>query len=137
MLKSVNEMASLAGADRATVQRRADQIGLVAESGPKGAKLYDSRALLQIIPPPKASTGGGVLPSLEQARTENTIADTKLKELQAAKLEGVLADVEELLELQGGLFEDISAQIKKSNLPNEEKEDILAAILAAAKSWAK
>lgn len=138
MLESVNKIASFVGADRRTVQLRADQMGLVAQEGEKGAKLYDSRTLAQLVPAPSAPTDSdGVLPTLEQARTENTVADTKLKNLQAAKLEGVLADVTEIVEEQQALFEDMAAIIKKSNLGDTEKEDILNSIVEATRRWAK
>lgn len=138
MLESVNKIASFVGADRRTVQLRADQMGLVAQEGEKGAKLYDSRILSQLVPAPMAASGSdGVLPTLEQARTENTVADTKLKNLQAAKLEGVLADVTEVIQHQQSLFEDIAATIKKSGMGDNEKEDLLNAISEAAGAWAK
>lgn len=136
MLESVNKIATFVGADRRTVQLRADQMGLVAQEGEKGAKLYDSRVLAQLVAAPVASVSDGVLPSLEQARIENTVADTKMKTLQAAKMEGVLADVTEVLQCQQNLFEDISAVIKKSNLSDNEKEDLLNAMVKTAKDWA-
>ena len=136
MLESVNKIASLVGANHGTVQKRADQLGLKAKSGERGANLYDTRALVQLVPSPSSVTDG-ILPSLEQARTENTVADTKLKNLQAAKLEGVLADVTEIVEEQQALFEDMAAIIKKSNLGDTEKEDILNSIVEATRRWAK
>lgn len=138
MLESINKIAALVGADRRTVQLRADQMGLIPEPGAKSAKLYDSRTLLQLVPAPTASReSNGMLPTLEEARTENTVADTKLKTLQAAKLEGVLADVTEVIHHQQNLFEDIGAMIKKSNLGDNEKEDLFAAMVKACEAWSK
>jgi len=135
MLESVNKLASLVGADRATVQRRADQLGLKAKSGEKNAKLYDSRALLQMVPLPSRVEDSGEGSTLEEARIRQTLADARVKELTAKKLEGHLADVTEVLELQNAIFDDISARIKKSNLTDSEKEDLLDSLSAAARDW--
>lgn len=139
MLESVNKIASIVGADRATVQRRADQFGLVAKSGEKQAKLYDTRKLVQLIPAPtrlNAVNESGDS-TLEEARIRQTVADAKLKELAIEKEEGRLADVREVMEKQNALFDRISAQIKNFNIPDSEKEDLLGMIVKAAEEWAE
>ena len=137
MLESVNKIASIVGADRATVQRRADQLGLIPQDGPKQAKLYDCRTLLQLVPSPVAVRDTGEMMTLEEARIRQTTADARVKELQAEKLEGTMADVSELLELQNAMFDDLAARIKKSKLSDEEKEDLLDAISGDVRKWAE
>lgn len=133
MLQSVNQLASLVGADRATVIRRADQLGLLPRDGEKGAKLYDSRSLLQLVPLPSRGTEGAA--TKEEAQIRQITADAKLKELQSAKLEGVLADVSELLAAQNEIFDQLAAIVKKSSLADAEKEDILSAMAQAVRFW--
>jgi hypothetical protein len=138
MLKSINELASIVGADRATVQRRADQLGLIHKDGQKQAKLYDSRTLLQLVPlPSRSSSIDSDSATLEEARIRQTVADARCKELTAQKLEGSLADVAELMEAQNTIIDTLSAIVKKSALSDNEKEDILSAFSQAARTWAE
>jgi hypothetical protein len=134
MLKSVNELASLIGADRATVIRRADQLNLVPDDGPKGAKLYETRQLLQLVPIPTRNSSADSS-TLEEARIKQTLADARVKELTAQKLEGTLADVEELLMAQNEIMDDVAALIKRSSMAQNEKEEILEKITEAARAW--
>jgi hypothetical protein len=138
MLKSINELAGIVGADRATVQRRADQLGLVHQDGQKQAKLYDSRTLLQLVPlPSRSSSIDSDSSTLEEARIRQTVADARCKELTAQKLEGSLADVAELMEAQNTIIDTLAAIVKKSALSDNEKEDILSAFSQAARTWAE
>ena len=126
---SVNQLATLVRADRATVQRRADQLGLEVTPGPKHAKLYNSWELLQLVPiPTKASAGIEGASTLEEARIRQTLADAEVKELTAKKLRGELADVSEVMAAQNDLFDQIAAIIKKSEIKETDKEDILSVI---------
>lgn len=134
MLKSVNELASIVGADRATVIRRADQLGLVPEDGPKSAKLYETRVILQLVPIPTRNSSADSS-TLEEARIKQTLADARVKELTAQKLEGTLADVEELLLAQNEIFADVAALIKRSGIAQNEKEEIFEKIAEAARAW--
>lgn len=138
-LESTNQIASLVGADRATVLRRADQLGLAPVDGAKGAKLYETRELLMLVPIPTRSvdTSGLSGATLEEARIRQTEADARLKELQAQKLEGTLASIEELLEWQNQLHDIIATRIKESSMSESEKEDVMSAISSAAREWEK
>ena len=134
MLKSLNEIASIIGADRATVIRRADQLGLETVPGKGQAKLVETRLLLQLVPiPTRNSTGDSS--TLEEARIKQTLADARVKELTAQKLEGTLADVEEVLAAQNEIMDDVAAMIKASGLTQNEKEEILGRIADAARAW--
>lgn len=137
MLKSVKEISAIVGSNRETVQKRCDQLGLIPVDGPKSAKLYDTRALITLVPLP--SRGGGASDvdgsTLEEARIRQTLADAEVKELTAKKLRGDLADVSELLASQNDIFDQLAAIVKKSNLADTEKEDILSAMAKAVRFW--
>lgn len=73
--------------------------------------------------------------SLEEARTELAIEDTRLKRLQAEKIEGQLADVDQLMEAENQLFEGIAAIIKSSQLEQSKKDDIYTLIRDHGRKW--
>lgn len=135
MLKSIREISSIAGTNRETVEKRANQLGLLPKDGEKGAKLYDTRAILQLVPCPTRGSEGAE--TKEEAQIRQILADAKLKELQSQKLEGDLAPVSEILTLQNSIFDSIAAIIKKSSLPEDDKADILENISSAARNWAE
>jgi hypothetical protein len=106
--------------------------------GPKGAKLYETREILMLVPIPSRSTSaeqGGA--TLEEARIRQTEADARLKELQAQRLEGTLASIDDLLEWQNQLHDLIATRIKESSMTEQEKEDVMSSISAAAREWEK
>lgn len=135
MLKSIKEISAIAGTNRETVEKRANQLGLIPKDGEKGAKLYDTRAILQLVPCPTRGSEGAE--TKEEAQIRQILADAKLKELQSQKLEGDLAPVSEILTLQNSIFDSIAAIIKKSSLPEDDKADILENISSAARNWAE
>jgi len=141
MKKSISEIADLVSADRRTVERRAGQLGLVAVPGPKQAKLYDSRELLMLVPPPELSSAAAAddtgTATLEEARIRETVAKADKYELEAKKLRGILAPVDELLEAQNALFDDLGAAVKKSTLSDDEKSDLLDSMIATARRWSE
>lgn len=135
MLKSIKEISAIAGTNRETVEKRANQLGLIHKDGDKGAKLYDTRAILQLVPCPSRGSEGAE--TKEEAQIRQILADAKLKELQSQKLEGDLAPVSEILTLQNSIFDSIAAIIKKSALSDDDKADILENISIAARNWAE
>ena len=135
MLKSIREISAIAGTNRETVEKRANQLGLIPKDGDKGAKLYDTRAILQLVPCPTRGSEGAETKA--EAQIRQILADAKLKELQSQKLEGDLAPVSEILTLQNSIFDSIAAIIKKSSLPEDDKADILENISSAARNWAE
>jgi hypothetical protein len=135
-LLSINEIATLIGADRATVTRRAEQIGLEFEPGKRQAKLLDTRKILQMIPPPTRAINGDEASTFEEARIRETLAKAKKTELEVEKMEGRYADVAELMEAQNALFDSIGSIIKKSELSDDAKEDILDSMTQASRRWA-
>lgn len=133
MLISVNQAASLVGADRATVVRRADQLGLVPQDGEKGAKLYDSRCLLQLVP--IVARGSESALTKEEAQIRQIQADADVKELTAAKMRGDLVSVSEILAIQNPAFDDMATQIKTAPIPDELKESLLERLAGVTKAW--
>ena len=133
MLKSVKEIAAWLSLARETVQRRADDLGLIHVTGDKSAKLYETKEIAALKPLPTRSGDGES--TLEEARIRQTLADAKEKELTALKLESVLADVSEVMAAQNDLFDSIAVLIKRSSMTPQEKEEILESISNIAREW--
>jgi len=131
MLLPIQQIAAIAGTNRETVGKRAAQLNLQPIDGEKGAKLYDTRALLRLIPPPSRSEGAV---TLEEARIRSENAKARLSELQIAEKEGLLADVAELLSRQNILFDELSSIVKKSTMTEAEKEDALSILSSAPRA---
>jgi hypothetical protein len=138
MLKSINEIAKLVRNDRATVVRRAEELRLMPIDGDgigdNKAKLYETHDLLQLVPLPSRS-GGGEADTLNEARIRSENAKAEKTELEVEKMKGNLADVSELLAAQNEIFDNIAAIIKKSSMPESDKEDCLSEIGKAARLW--
>ena len=73
--------------------------------------------------------------SLTAARTELALEDARLKRIQAEKLEGRFADVQELIAAESHMLEGIAGIIRSSPLSDERKEDIFTALQDHAKKW--
>jgi hypothetical protein len=134
-LLPIQQIAAIAGTNRETVKKRADQLGLLPTDGEKGAKLYDTRKLLRLVEERQRNesiTGGE---SLEEAKIRQTLADAEVKELTAKKLKGQLASVTDLLEAQNAILDKIAAIIKKSSMSDDDKEDALSAMSEAGRFW--
>ena len=130
MLKSIQEIAAIAGTNRETVGKRIAQFGLLEQEGPKGAKLFDTRALIQLKPPPSRGEGAS---TLEEARIRSEIAKAENYELDALRKRGELASVDELLAAQNMILDEISALVKKSSMSDVEKEDCLSMLAGIPK----
>tara|TARA_R100000808_G_scaffold18668_1_gene40827 strand:+ start:1158 stop:1733 length:576 start_codon:yes stop_codon:yes gene_type:complete len=79
------------------------------------------------------ATGSGK--SLTAARTELAVEDTRLKRLQAEKLEGKLCDVDIILDAENKLLSGISSIIRNSDIEDGRKEDIFTAIRDHGDAW--
>jgi len=79
------------------------------------------------------ATGSGK--SLTAARTELALEDTRLKRLQAEKLEGKLCDVDLILDAENKLLSGISNIIRNSDIEEERKEDIFTSIRDHGDKW--
>ena len=125
-MPTINAIAEFTTFDRSTITRRVKKFNLGKEICCK--ELFDLKPL---------DEAHAQKISLESARTDLAIEDTRLKRLQAEKIEGQLADIDEVLEAEGQLLEGIAAIIKASSLDDGRKEDIFSAIQDHAKQWAK
>ena len=119
-----------------TITRRVEQLSIPIEDGPRQSKLIDTRKILQLVPPPSKAVQGEGASTFEEARIRETLAKAKKTELEIEKLEGRFADITELMESQNTLFDSISGIIKKSELSDDKKEDILDAMTTATRQWA-
>ena len=123
-MPTINAIAEFTGFDRASITRRAKRFELGKEVSCKD--LFDLKPL-DVAHERKMT--------LEAARTELAIEDARLKRLHAEKIEGKLADVDELMAAENGLLEGIAGVIKASPLDDSRKEDIFTAIQDHAKQW--
>ena len=123
-MASVNEIATWFGCDRASVNRRLKQFNLSGTIHPKDV------LMLKPLNPQQE----GAL-DLQTERAKLAREQARLAKLQADKLEGVFADVEELMHANNERDEAIAEIIKKSELSDARKEDILGLISEAMRKW--
>ena len=123
-MPSTNAISEFTGFDRAAITRRVKRFNLGKEVACKD--IFDLKPLDEAHEKKM---------SLEAARTDLAIEDTRLKRLQAEKIEGQLADVDKLMEAENRLLEGVAAIIKASTLEEERKEDIFTAIRDHGRKW--
>jgi len=123
-MPTINGIVEFTGFDRGAVVRRIKRFDLKAPLSCKDIftlKPLDEKHANKI--------------SLEEARTELAIEDTRLKRLQAEKIEGQLADVDQLLEAENALFEGLASIIKSSEIEQAKKDDIYTLIRDHGRKW--
>ena len=125
-MPSINSIADFTGFDRAAITRRAKRFGLEGNISCKD--IFDLK--------PLDKKHANKL-SLEEARTDLAVEDTRLKRLQAEKIEGTVADVDLLMKAENELLEGISAIVKSSTLEKDKKDDIYTAIRDHGRKWEK
>ena len=117
------EIHNFTGYSRDAIRTRFIRFGL--------DKRADPREVLVLKPLDETDKSG----TLEEARMRQAEADAHLKELQAEKLQAVLAPVEEVRAEITTLLDQLSAVIRKSPLDEEDKQDCLVAMSDIAKKW--
>ena len=125
-MPSCTAIAQFTGFDRNSIKTRQMRWGLGKEIDPKKVlqlKPLDEQHAQRI--------------SLEQARTDLAVEETRLKRLQAEKIEGEVAGVTELMEAENALLEGIAQIIRGADLSDRSKEDIFNAIRDHGKKWAE
>ena len=125
-MPSCTAIAQFTGFDRNSIKTRQMRWGLGKEIDPK--------KVLQLRP---LDEQHAQRISLEQARTDLAVEETRLKRLQAEKIEGEVAGVTELMEAENALLEGIAQIIRGSDLSDRGKEDIFNAIRDHSKKWAE
>ena len=95
---------------------------------------FDPKRVVTLMP---LEEGGVVGLSLTEARTEECVAKTKLLDIQREKLEGQLADVDELIMEITGIFDGLGAIVKRSKLSDDEKADMLGAMRDHGRRWSE
>lgn len=111
------------GFSRDAIRKRFDLFGL--------GKTADPREVFALKTLEENKDSG----SLEEARKRQAEADAHLKELQAQKLQSILAPVDDLRAELSTLFDSISAVIRKSNLDEDDKQDVLTQMSDIVKEW--
>jgi tRNA splicing endonuclease len=123
-MPSINAIVEFTGFDRGGISRRVKRFELETPISCKD--IFDLKPLDQ--------KHKNKL-SLEEARTDLAVEDTRLKRLQAEKIEGQLADVDQLMEAENQLLEGISSIIKSSQLEQDKKDDIYTQIRDHGRKW--
>lgn len=131
---TLTDLAYMTRTDKADAARILDEAAIPKEPGPNNSHLYPTKKSVRALIDVKMSKDRS---SLEEARTQDALASARLKCLQAEKLEGLLADIGQVLEWQNVIFDRIATTIKESVLSEAEKEDILTTISNAAREWEK
>ena len=125
-MPSCTAIAQFTGFDRNSIKTRQMRWGLGKEIDPK--------KVLQLRP---LDEQHAQRISLEQARTDLAVEETRLKRLQAEMIEGEVAGVTELMEAENALLEGIAQIIRGSDLSDRSKEDIFNAIRDHGKKWSE
>ena len=123
-MASINSISDFTGFDRAAITRRVKRFELTGEISCKD--IFDLK--------PLDEKHANKL-SLEEARTDLAVEDTRLKRLQAEKIEGTVADVDLLMRAENELLEGIASIIKSSALEKDKKDDIYTAIRDHGRKW--
>lgn len=111
------------GFSRDAIRARFDRFGL--------GKTADPREVIQLKPLDDLAKSG----TLEEARKRQAEADAHLKELQAQKLQAELASVDDIRGELASLFEQFAAEIRKSQLDEGTKQDMLEQMTAYLEKW--
>lgn len=123
-MPTVNAIAKFTGFDRASIQRRVDRFDLGADVRVKDV------VMLRPLDEEHANKI-----TLEEARTAEAKESAALKRIQREKLEGKLADIDELLPRLNGLLDGVAATIKTSPLDEARKDDVFTAIRDFLREW--
>lgn len=124
-MPSIREISDFTGFARDSITTRTKRFGLDLDK-------LTCKQVLQLIP---LDEDHGIRRSLEEERANNTRLDSQLKQIQIEKLEGKLADVDELLAATNELHDGIAAIIRSSDLGDDEKGDIFSRIQDFGKGW--
>ena len=115
----ISQFSELTGFTRETCVKRFAAAGLEATPGPMNSKLFESQSALKALYEVPQSNEQGALMA---ARTENLIADTKLKTLKEQELLGTVAPIDALewalqsiCQQISAILETIPAKLKRSN----------------------
>lgn len=132
---SIAEIAKLAGANRETVRKRKDQLGLKAGRGSTPNKqLFESRDLLMLIPDPGDDNSGRKIDvSLTEARTREALAKAEKLEIEIEASRGERVPIDDVMDVHEELMAMIRERIDGSNLTPEEKELIFEDMRKIAK----
>src|SRR5688572_16686080 len=121
---SVNELSVPTGCTRETVSKKLE--GIPFEEGAHKAKLYDSEKALRLVLGVAEINEQGEVMTQAEANRQLTIARKQQIDLEMEVLKKERPRIEEVLEVIGGICDDIAGIIKGSELSEDRKSDIMA-----------
>ena len=124
-MAGIRELARVTGFSRDAIRARVSKFNLGDDPDPK--------RIFKLIP---LSDEQERKVSLEESRTELAVQQARVARLNAEKMEGRLADVDELMTAENELLEGIASIIRSSDLDDGRKDDIFTAIRDHGRRWA-
>ena len=123
-MQRINKLAEMTGFSREAIRTRISRFDLGENWQPKD--------ILELKPLDEAHKGRK---SLEEARAELAVEQTRLTRVKREEMEGRLADVHQLIEAETKMLNGIAGIIRGSSLSDERKEDVFTALQDHAESW--
>lgn len=130
-LISLSLLSKITATDKADSKTTLVENKISSIPGPRGADLYPLVTACRVLVARKGKTA-----TVQQSIIERNMEDARLKRLHAEKMEGTLANVDELNAANAELFEGMAAIIRTSDLTDSRKGDIFTAISDHLTSWA-
>ena len=129
---SLTMLAKISGTDKGDAKSSLVEARIPSKKGTRNADLYPLLPAMKVLINRKAEAR-----TVQQSIIDRNTEDARLKRIQAGKLEGNFAPVEELAAMQGDLLEGVAAIIRTSALSDERKEDIFTSINDHCDQWLK
>ena len=125
-MSSIRNLANATGFSRDAITTRVKRWNLGDD--------FDPKAVLTLRPLEDDGTGGI---SLAEARTLESMEKTALLKIQRQRLEGKLADVEEISAAMVAVFGTMGKIVKASKLDDDAKGDLLGSMNDCVRKWAE
>ena len=125
-MQSISKLAEMTGFSREAIRTRISRFNLGENWQPKD--------ILELKPLDEAHKGRK---SLEEARAELAVEQTRLTRVKREEMEGRLADVHQLIEAETKMLNGIAGIIRGSSLSDEREEDVFTALQDHAENWRK
>tara|TARA_R100000655_G_scaffold80681_1_gene120094 strand:+ start:77 stop:781 length:705 start_codon:yes stop_codon:yes gene_type:complete len=129
---SLTMLAKISGTDKGDAKSSLVEARIPSKRGARNADLYPLLPAMKVLINRKAEAR-----TVQQSIIDRNTEDARLKRIQAEKLEGNFAPVEDLAAMQAELLDGVAAIIRTSALSDERKEDIFTAINDHNAEWLK
>ena len=127
---SLTMLAKLTGTDKGDAKAALVEGRIDSRKGERRADLYPLFPAIKVLLARKTT-----MKTVQESIIERNVEDARLKRIQAEKLEGKFANVQELIAAESQMLEGIAGIIRSSTLSDERKEDIFTALQDHAKKW--